>query len=221
MCKNDPDTIKSNELELKQLSKNVLNEVEFIKQYHTVLFVSEKDALIRHDLVFNTFNSIAKSIYDYLCKNDVRKNGNLDKSIFFVPDEKINEVKNNYKSVLYQCKNIIMNMNNLTESCLYTYIVEYLKEHNIEYVHTRDIYNIMMKTPGYVLPINKNVLKDSICHDINTGEFGLGELKNNKEPCCTYFQKSLSNVVVQYDQITFNDNEIIIKKEYCENNNNQ
>ena len=66
----------------------------------------------------------------------------------------------------------------------------------------------MKRTPGERRQITKQVLENAIRDGITRGEFGLGELENEK-PVCKYFGGDA------YPSISFDPGEIIIQAQIC------
>ncbi|WP_048151392.1 ATP-binding protein [Palaeococcus ferrophilus] len=76
-----------------------------------------------------------------------------------------------------------------------------------EYVQTKLLYESFLKTPGMPLLKSKSVLVDAIREGVSEGRFGLGYL-SGEEATCGYLGERPT--------VTLDDNEIIIRKDYCE-----
>ncbi|GER93796.1 DUF499 domain-containing protein [hot springs metagenome] len=77
---------------------------------------------------------------------------------------------------------------------------------NRDYLHTVQLYQSTLRTPGEVRFINRSVLEEGIREGVLKGLFGLGELEGDK-PLCKYFK--------EHPSLAFLDNEILIKEGLC------
>jgi hypothetical protein len=77
---------------------------------------------------------------------------------------------------------------------------------SMDYLHTSQLYQSTLRTPGEVRFINKAVLEEAIKEGVLKGIFGLGELEGDR-PVCKYFKEHAS--------LSFLDNEILIKEDLC------
>ncbi|HDI10137.1 MAG TPA: ATP-binding protein [Euryarchaeota archaeon] len=82
---------------------------------------------------------------------------------------------------------------------------KYLKEK--DYVRTLDIWESTLRVPGEVRLANREILAEGIINGVESRCFGLGtEEKGN--PLCKHFGKR--------PNVTFRENEILLRKEMCE-----
>lgn len=79
----------------------------------------------------------------------------------------------------------------------------YLKN---DYVSTKNIFESLYSTPGKII-IGEEAFKNAIKEGVSKGTFGVGKLENGK-PMCKYFNQEYSP--------TLEEEEVIIKKELCE-----
>ncbi len=84
----------------------------------------------------------------------------------------------------------------------------YLKE--IEFIKLEQIYDSMMKTPGEVRYLNRDVIEKSIIDGVKQGLFGIGEIKHdtqieNEQVFCRYFKEDMlavdPNCVIVADRV--------------------
>lgn len=76
-----------------------------------------------------------------------------------------------------------------------------------DYVSTKLLYESFLKTPGMPLLKSKLVLMESIKQGVAEGRFGLG-YRTGEDVTCEYLGEKPS--------VTLDDNEVIIRKDYCE-----
>lgn len=84
-------------------------------------------------------------------------------------------------------------------------IDKYLKDS--EYVKTKEIYETFLKVPGEPRIYSEDILKSAIEKGVKEGIFGLGILEENKI-LCKYYKEDC--------EVSLEEDEIIIKKEICE-----
>ena len=77
---------------------------------------------------------------------------------------------------------------------------------NQEFIETSNLWESMLSVPGERRPTTRQVLQNSIIKGVLNGEFGLGELKDNK-PILKYFQKEPT--------VSFDPGEILISASLC------
>lgn len=75
-----------------------------------------------------------------------------------------------------------------------------------EFIETSNLLESMLSVPGERRPIKKQVLQDAIINGVLIGEFGLGELENDK-PISKYFKKQA--------HVSFEPGEILILASLC------
>ena len=75
-----------------------------------------------------------------------------------------------------------------------------------EYVHTDQLHQSSLKTPGETRLLNKAVLEEGIIEGVCSGLFGLGELENEK-PVCRFYREQPS--------LAFSGNEVLISETTC------
>ena len=78
---------------------------------------------------------------------------------------------------------------------------------NREYVHTEQLYQSFLKTPGETRPTNKEILEAGISEGVIMGLFGVGNLENEK-PKCRYFKERPS--------LAFSGQEVMICESVCQ-----
>ncbi len=87
----------------------------------------------------------------------------------------------------------------------------YLKDK--EFVKIQQIYDSMMKTPGEVRYVNRNVIDSSIHDGIKQGLFGIGHITGNgggkETPVCLYFKEEAASSAID-------GNNAIISSSLCE-----
>ncbi|NJF25355.1 ATP-binding protein [Thermococcus sp. Bubb.Bath] len=76
-----------------------------------------------------------------------------------------------------------------------------------EYVSTKALYESFLRTPGMPLLKGKSVLVEAIKEGVGEGRFGWGYL-SGEEVTCEYLGKKPT--------VTLEDNEVIVRKDYCE-----
>jgi len=77
-----------------------------------------------------------------------------------------------------------------------------------DYVNTRNILRSFFTTPGEIRVESRKVLEDAIKNAVKSKAFGLGYLEYGGEIKCEYFGEE--------PKVTFEENEIIIRREKCE-----
>lgn len=83
---------------------------------------------------------------------------------------------------------------------------KYLKKN--DFVDTNQLYETMLRTPGERRPVSKQVLENAIKNGVLQGEFGLGEIENEK-PVCKYFGNEI------YPNVSLDPGEKIIQTRIC------
>lgn len=75
------------------------------------------------------------------------------------------------------------------------------------YILTKNLLEAFYKTPGEIIIASTEVLEKSITEGVQRGDFGIGEVDGEQIKCLFYKKEP---------EITFNDVEILIKAELCE-----
>jgi len=144
--------------------------------------------------------------------------------------ERLNDLIKEYYSTLYVPEkdgptkhtfNIPVNSTKGIDEIIYDDLVEesqinpqmstlFLKTHYLKdqkFVETSNLFESMLTTPGERRPIHRNVIETAIINGVLQGEFGLGELENDK-PIPKFFKKQ--------SQVSFESGEILLQASLCE-----